>query len=64
MWFGLLTDKQLHRGAFTGVDVLVQAIDEFIEVTKDDPKPFVWTTMVEDILKKVGECKAILETVH
>lgn len=63
-WFGLLTDKQLRRGAFTGVDVLMQAIDEFIEVTNDDPKPFVWTAKVEDILKKVGKCKAILETVH
>ena len=62
-WFGLLTDKQLRRGAFTGVDVLVQAIDEFIEVTNDDPKPFVWTAKVEDLLKKGGKCKDIVETV-
>jgi hypothetical protein len=30
----------------------------------NDPKPFVWNAKVEDILRKVGKCKAILETVH
>lgn len=63
-WFGHLTDKQLRRGAFASVDDLVSAIDEFIEVTNDDPKPFVWSAKVDDILRKVGKCKAILETVH
>jgi transposase len=63
-WFGLLTDKQLRRGAFVSVNDLIQSINEFIEVTNDDPKPFVWVAKVEDILRKVGKCKAILETVH
>jgi transposase len=63
-WFGHLTDKQLRRGAFASVDDLVSAIDEFIEVTNDDPKPFVWSAKVDDILRKVGKCKAVLETVH
>ena len=63
-WFGYLTDKQLRRGAFVSVDDLIRAIDEFIEVTNEDPKPFVWNAKVEDILRKVGKCKAILETVH
>ena len=63
-WFGHLTEKQLRRGAFVSVDDLISAIDEFIEVTNDDPKPFVWSAKIEDILRKVGKCKAILETVH
>ena len=63
-WFGQLTDKQLRRGAFTSVSDLIDAITEFIDVHNPDPKPFVWTAKVDDILKKVGKCKAILETVH
>ena len=63
-WFGLLTDKQLRRRAFTSVDDLIDAINEFIDVHNQDPKPFVWTAKVDDILRKVGKCKAILETVH
>lgn len=63
-WFGLLTDKQLRRGAFVSVEDLIQSINEFIEVTNDDPRPFVWVAKVEDILRKVGKCKAILETAH
>jgi transposase len=63
-WFGHLTEKQLRRGVFTSVDELIQAINKFIKVTNDDPKPFIWTAKVEDILRKVGKCKAILDTVH
>lgn len=63
-WFGQLTDKQLRRGVFTSVPDLVEAIEEFITVHNDDPKPFVWTAKVDDILEKVGKCKAILDTVH
>jgi len=63
-WFGHLTDKQLKRGAFSSVAELIQAIDDFIEVNNEDPKPFLWNAKVEDILAKVGKCKAIIETVH
>ena len=63
-WFGHLTDKQLKRAAFTSVDELIKAIDDFIEINNENPKPFVWTAKVEDILRKVGKCKAIIETVH
>ena len=36
-WFGLLTDKQLRRRAFTSVDDLTDAINEFIDVHNQDP---------------------------
>lgn len=63
-WFGHLTEKRLKRGVFRSVDDVIKAIDEFIEANNDDPKPFVWTAKIEDILNKVGKCKAIIETVH
>ncbi len=43
---------------------LIAAIDEYILVNNKNPKPFVWTKKVEDILEKIGHGKAIIETLH
>jgi hypothetical protein len=45
---------------FQSVPELIAAIDEFIRVNNNNPKPFVWTKKVEDILEKIGHCKAIM----
>ena len=63
-WFREITDKRIRRGVFRSVSELEQAITEYLDVHNRDPKPFVWTARVEDILAKVSKCKAILETVH
>ena len=63
-WFGEITDKRIRRGVFRSVPDLEKAIDEYLEVHNRDPKPFVWTAKVEQILAKVSKCKAILETVR
>ena len=63
-WFRELTDKRIRRGSFPSVPDLIAAITEFIEANNDTPKPFVWTASVEKILKKIGRCKSILETVQ
>lgn len=63
-WFRELTQKRLRRGSFAGVPQLVEAIEEFIRLNNDAPKPFVWTASMRRILEKVGRCKAILETAH
>ena len=42
-WFAALTTKQLRRGTHRSVAALTRAIREFIAVTNDAPKPFVWT---------------------
>jgi hypothetical protein len=46
------------------VPELIAAIDEYILVNNRNPKPFVWTKKAEDILEKIGHCKAIIETLH
>lgn len=53
-WFGLLTQRQLKRGAHTSVAQLRRAILEFIGVTNDRPKPFKWTATADDILAKIA----------
>ena len=63
-WFGKLTDKRIRRGTFHSVDELVQAIQEYLDENNKNPKPFVWTATVDQILAKVRRCKAILETLH
>jgi transposase/transposase-like protein len=63
-WFRDLTDKAIRRGVFPSVGSLITAIDDYLRVHNDDPKPFVWTASAQDIIDKVNRCKAILETVH
>ncbi len=52
-WFGLLTQRQIKRGSHTSVLQLKKAIADFIEVTNEDPKPFIWTATANDILGKI-----------
>jgi hypothetical protein len=59
-WFGEITRKRIRRGVFKSVPELVAAIDEFIRLTNKNPKPFVWTKTVKDILNKIKHCKAVL----
>ena len=63
-WFAVLTDKRIRRGVFRNVPELVAAIEEFILVNNENPKPFVWTKRVDEILEKVSHCKAVIETLH
>lgn len=63
-WFGEITRKRIRRGVFRSVPELVTAIKDFIRENNENPKPFVWTKKVDEILKKVSHCKAILGTLH
>jgi transposase len=63
-WFGEITRKRIRRGVFRSVQDLVSAIEEYIQLTNVDPKPFVWTKKADEILAKVGRCKAVMETLH
>jgi len=63
-WFGEITRKRIPRGVFKSVPGLVAAIQEFIRLNNDNPKPFVWTKKAEEILEKVYHCKTVIETPH
>ena len=54
IWFALLADKCLKNGWFESVDILVQAITEFIETwDKYFAHPFTWTYRGEGLHGKV-----------
>lgn len=40
-WFGEITNKRLRRGVFRSVAKLVAAIEDYIRLNNEEPKPFV-----------------------
>jgi transposase len=63
-WFSALTTKRIRRGSFLSVPALIAAIREYISVNNRDPKPFLWTASVQDILEKLSRCRLISQTDH
>ena len=63
-WFGEITRKRIRRGVFKSVPELIDAIREYIRLNNQNPKPFVWTKKVDEILKKINHCKAVTVTLH
>ena len=63
-WFREITNKRIRRGVFSSVDSLIAAIMEYLETNNANPKPFVWTSSVENILSKVKRANEVLETLH
>jgi len=62
-WFGEITSKRIRRDSFQSVSDLKQAIDEFITVWNEKPKPFIWTATVDSIVEKLSRCKQTLEKI-
>ena len=62
-WFRELTDKAIRRGSFVSVPDLKKAIDEFMKGWNQNPKPFIWTATVGDIVEKIGRARAKMEQI-
>src|SRR6201987_1142869 len=63
-FFAEITRNRIRRGAFRSVDELKSAIMEYLENHNADPKPFIWTKSVGQILEKVARAKQALESQH
>jgi transposase len=53
-WFALLAEKQIKRGVHRSVHELKAAIEAFIQVHNNDPKPFIWTKTADAILQTIA----------
>ncbi len=42
---------------------LKEAIEEFMQGWNQNPKPFIWTATVEDIIKKIDRARAKVEQI-
>ena len=62
-FFGELTERQIRRLAVTSVDQLIGAITQYIDARNANPRPFVWTATVQQILRKVGRANTALAKV-
>ena len=60
-FFRDITTHRLRRDAFRSVTELNAAIDDYIRLHNDNPKPFIWTAKANDILEKVKRGRATLD---
>jgi transposase len=62
-WFALLEQKALKRGVHRSTLELETAIYEFIEVSNEEPRPYLWTKSADDILDNLSRfCGRTLES--
>lgn len=53
-WFALLTSRKIKRGSHSSVRKLIAAIEEFLDSTNQEPKPFNWSKTPEQILNAIA----------
>lgn len=64
-WFALLTEQQIKRGVHRSAYALEKAIKQYILLTNENPKPFVWTKTADEILASVARfCQRTSGTGH
>ena len=63
-WLSQITQKRIRKGVFPSVPDLITAINQYIEFTNTNPKPFIWTATVETILSKVKRANEVLDAPH
>ena len=64
-FFAELTQKQIKRGTHRSTRALVTAIENFIEVRNEEPRPFVWTKSADQILASIARyCQRTSDSGH
>lgn len=64
-WFALLTEKQIRRGVHRSTVALEAAIEQFIAIHNEAPKPFVWTKSADEILASIERfCRRTSDSGH
>jgi transposase len=62
-WFALLEQKALKRAVHRSTVELEKAIYQFIEVSNENPRPYLWTKSADDILENLARfCGRTLES--
>ena len=62
--YAIIYDAMYRRGVFRSESELEFAINQYIEMHNENPKPFIWTAKASDILEKVKRGRAALNKVH
>jgi putative transposase len=65
IWFNIVTQRAIRRGAFRSVRDLVQRINDFVQHYNPQAQPFMWTATADSILSKLKRlCHVIAGTRH
>ncbi len=64
-WFATLTQKQIRRSVHRSTAELERAIEDYIQLSNADSKPFVWSKTADQIFASLARfCNRTLETGH
>jgi len=63
-WFRNITTQRIRRGSFQNVELLEKAIADYIIAHNHNPKPFVWTADLKDILPKLVRAHQALDKIR
>ena len=64
-WFAAITERQIRRGTHRSTQELEQAIEEYLALYNENPKPFIWTKSADQILESLKiYCESISDTGH
>jgi transposase len=63
-FFREIITKRIRRGVFRSVAALEQAISNYLAVHNADPKPFVWTAQLHELLPKIVRAHQMLNTLE
>lgn len=63
-FFREIITKRIRRGAFHSVAALGQAIRDYLDAHNANPKLFVWTAQLQDILPKIARAHATLDMLN
>ena len=63
-WFRELTDKAIRRGVFVSVPDLEKAIADYLASWNNEPRPFIWTASVGEIVEKLARARMKLEAIQ
>jgi transposase len=63
-FFREIITKRIRRGVFRSVAALEQAITDYLAKHNADPKPFVWTAQLHELLPKIIRAHQTLHTLE
>jgi transposase len=62
-WFRELTDQAIRRGVFLSVPDLEKKIADYLTAWNENPRPFIWTATVGEIVEKIARAREKLEAI-
>ena len=61
-WFAEITHKRIRRGTFRSVRELIKAINDYVRIYNQNPRPFQWVASASRIIRKVNKYKETSDT--